>query len=157
MKCLVRDIPVNYEEVGTGRPLLLLHWAGLDHRHVASDLEPVFENRAGWRRLYPDLPGTGQTPGADWISSMDDMLEVVLGFMDTVAPGERFVVGGVSYGGILARALLHSRQAQIDSLLLIVPGLDEPEGGKLPPFQVIVDDMRSSGFVVRLPCLHAPA
>ena len=94
MKCQVRDITMFYEQVGDGRPLLLLHGWPLDHRHIANDMEPLFINRSGWRRLYPDLPGMGKTPAANWITNQDQMLELIVGFINTVAPGERFVVGG---------------------------------------------------------------
>jgi len=139
MKCLVRDIPVHYEEFGTGRPLLTLHGMPADHRYMTAALEPLFDDRSGWRRLYPDLPGMGQTPGVEWITRQDEMLEVVMGFMDAVAPGERFVVAGVSYDGYLAQGLLHQRQAQIDGVLMIVPAVDwGSETQILPPHQVIV-------------------
>ena len=61
MECKVRDVTSFYEDVGAGRPLLLLHGLQLDHRHIANDIEPLFTNRSGWRRLYPDLPGMGKT------------------------------------------------------------------------------------------------
>ena len=121
MECQVRDITMYYEEAGAGRPLLLLHGWPLDHRHIANDMEPLFADRAGWRRLYPDLPGMGKTRAADWITCQDQMLDLVIDFIDTVAPGERFVVAGTSYGGYLARGLVYHRGAQMDGLLLTVP------------------------------------
>ncbi len=122
MECRVRDIPMYYEEAGAGRPLLLLHGMPLDHRHMVNDMEPLFANRPGWRRLYPDLPGMGKTPAADWITCQDQVLDLVIGFIDAVAPGERFTVAGTSYGGYLARGLVHQRGAQIDGVLMSVPG-----------------------------------
>jgi pimeloyl-ACP methyl ester carboxylesterase len=101
MECKVRDITVYYEEAGSGRPLLMLHGGGLDHRHMQDDMEPLFTSRAKWRRIYPDLPGMGKTRAAGWITNQDHMLEVVLEFIDAIAPGERFVVAGQSYGAIL--------------------------------------------------------
>jgi pimeloyl-ACP methyl ester carboxylesterase len=143
----VRGIPVFYEEAGAGRPLLMLHGWPLDHNYMMSDLEPVFENRTGWRRLYPDLPGMGRTPGADWITGHEHMLDIVVGFMDAMAPGERFVSGGTSYGASLARGLLQRRQAQLDGLLLLVPDFPEPENGQRPLHQVVA---REPGFEAAL-------
>jgi pimeloyl-ACP methyl ester carboxylesterase len=112
----------------------------MDHHSSFADFEPLFENRSGWRRLYPDLPGMGQTPGADWIKRHDDMLEVVLGFLDAVAPGERFVVAGTSYGAYLAPGLMQYRQSQMDGLLMLVPAIDsDPETRVLPAHQVIAE------------------
>lgn len=141
MECKVRDITIYYEEAGLGRPLLMLHGGGLDHRHMQDDMEPLFTSRARWRRIYPDLPGMGKTHAADWITHQDHMLDVVLEFVDAVAPGERFAVAGISYGGYLARGVVNRRIAQIDGLLLIVPVI-EPDKTKriLPKHQVLRDD-----------------
>src|SRR5215813_6524525 len=98
MECIVQGIPVHYEECGKGRPILMLHGMPADHRQMMHEMEPFFAQRSGWRRLYLDLPGMGLTPAADSIASQDDMLEVALAFLDALAPGERFVVAGVSYG-----------------------------------------------------------
>ena len=141
MECEVRGIPVYYEEVGTGRPLLLLHGWPSDHRLMSYAMEPILAQRPGWRRLYLDLPGMGNTPGADWITTQDDMLAVVLGFLDAVAPGERVVVVGSSYGGFLARGVLHERMAQMDGLMLWAPSVASADGEHhLPPPQTLARD-----------------
>ena len=141
MECQVRDITMHYEEAGAGRPLLLLHGWPLDHRHMAHKMEPLFANRTGWRRLYPDLPGMGNTRAADWITSHDQVLDLVIDFMDTVAPGERFVAAGTSYGGYLARGLVYYRGAQMDGLLLTVPSINEEAAEPhLPQHRVLRED-----------------
>jgi pimeloyl-ACP methyl ester carboxylesterase len=141
MECMVKGIPIHYEEYGAGLPLLLLSGSGLDHRYMTYHLEPLFGERPGWRRLYPDLPGTGQTPGADWISGQDDMLEVALGFLDAVVPHQRFAVAGASYGGYLARGIVAQRGAQMTGLLLCVPAIAPERANRhLPPHQVLVHD-----------------
>ena len=141
MECSVKGIPVYYEEMGVGRPVLMLHgWPG-DHRYMTYHWEPVFAQRSGWRRLYPDLPGMGRTPGAKWITCQDDMLEVALGFMDAVAPGEPFAVAGASYGGYLARGIVYRRPGQVSGVMLSVPSVElDREKRKVPPHQVLVHD-----------------
>jgi pimeloyl-ACP methyl ester carboxylesterase len=108
---------------------------------MQNDMEPLFTSRARWRRIYPDLPGMGKTHAADWITNQDHILDVVLNFIDAVAPGERFAVAGISYGGYLARGVVNRRRAQIDGLLLIVPTI-EPDRGKriLPKHQILRND-----------------
>lgn len=141
MECKVRDIDVHYEEIGTGRPLLILHgWTG-NARMAMADFEPSFEGRTGWRRLYPDMPGHGQTPVPDWLENHDVVLEMLLEFIDAVAPGERFVLGGISWGGYLARGILHHRPQPIDGLVLCVP-VTEKEFDKriVPEHQVLHHD-----------------
>lgn len=141
MECQVRDITIHYEEMGSGRPLLLLHGWACDNRHMIHAFEPLFAERRGWRRIYPDLPGMGKTRAADWITQQDQMLELMIEFMDTVAPGERLAVAGTSYGGILARGFVHFRSEQLDGLLLNVPAVEQDATKlHLPHFFTVRED-----------------
>ena len=141
MECKIRDVNIYYEQVGTGRPILMLHGWPIDHRIMVHDMEPLFDTRNGWRRIYPDLPGMGKTHAPEWITHQDHMLEVTLEFMDAVAPGERFVVAGTSYGGYLARGVLHKRLAQIDGLLLCQPVVETDANKRhLPPHLIVRKD-----------------
>jgi pimeloyl-ACP methyl ester carboxylesterase len=141
MEVMVKSIPVYYEEFGAGIPILMLHGWPVDHRHMLAHMEPLFKNRAGWRRLYPDLPGLGKTPGAAWITNQDHMLEVVSEFMQAVAPNQRFVVAGHSYGGYLARGLIYRQGASIDGMLLLTPSVARDEmPSHYPPHQVMFED-----------------
>jgi pimeloyl-ACP methyl ester carboxylesterase len=140
MQVDIRGIPVNYEEVGEGRPVVFLHGGRADHRLMTFAFEPVFEGRDGWRRIYPDLPGMGRTPGADWITGEDDMLAVVEGFVDAVVPTGRVALAGASYGGYLAVGYVHRRPEKLDGLGLIVPSLRANDPEQLPPHQVFARD-----------------
>ena len=121
MDCNLKDITVHYELFGAGRPMIILHGWSIDHRHMVSDMEPIFGQRDGWKRIYLDLPGHGKTPGKDWITNQDKILDVVLDFIDAVIPGQRYAVVGASAGAYLARGVVHHRLASIDGLLLTVP------------------------------------
>jgi pimeloyl-ACP methyl ester carboxylesterase len=137
----VLGIPVNYEEVGDGRPIVFLHGGGTDHRLMTVAFEPVFEGRDGWRRIYPDLPGMGRTPAADWIRGEDDMLAVVEGFVDAVVPTERPALVGASYGGYLALGFVHRRPEKLDGLALVAPAYrSEGAADRLPAHQVFARD-----------------
>ena len=141
MECQLGDITMYYEEAGEGRPLLLLHGMPLDHRSMANDMEPLFTNRHGWRRLYPDMPGMGKTRAADWITHQDQVLDLVIDFIDKVIPGEHLVVAGASYGAYLARGLVHHRGSQVDGLFLWVPLIETDLAKlKLPQHLVVHED-----------------
>lgn len=84
METVVHRIPVYYESYGTGLPLVMLHGLSPDHRLLTGCMEPLFTHRAGWRRIYLDLPGMGRTPGAQHIQGSDDMLDVVVDFIEAV-------------------------------------------------------------------------
>jgi pimeloyl-ACP methyl ester carboxylesterase len=141
MECTLENITIHYETFGEGRPIIMLHGWPVDHRHVLSYMEPLFNRREGWKRIYPDLPGMGKTPGADWITHQDQMLDITLEFIDEVAPGQRFVVAGTSYGGYLGRGIVHRRAELMDGLLLTVPLIRAHENERtLPPHVTLVDD-----------------
>ncbi|NJD57915.1 MAG: 2-hydroxy-6-oxo-6-phenylhexa-2,4-dienoate hydrolase [Anaerolineales bacterium] len=141
MDCELKDITVHYEMLGAGRPIIMLHGWSIDHRHMMSDLEPVFEHRDGWKRIYLDLPGHGRTPGKDWITNQDKMLDVVLDFIDNIISGQKFVVVGASAGAYLARGIVHHRMATLDGLLLMVPLIVADDAIRcVPPHVTLVAD-----------------
>ena len=128
---VIGDMPVHYVEQGEGSPVLTLHGAGVDHREVMGCLDPVFEASTGYRRIYPDLPGMGQTPAPETIRGADDVLEVLLGFIDGVIGDQPLLVAGHSAGGYYAQAIAAQRPEQVVGLALLCPLLagihDVPE------------------------------
>ncbi|MEP1209866.1 MAG: alpha/beta hydrolase [Rhizobiaceae bacterium] len=127
--------------VGEGKPILILHGSTLDHRHMMETLEPVFESQSGWRRIYVDLPGHGQSPPQDNICSQDDLLATVMEFFEQVLPGERFAVIGESRGSYLARGIVHLDPQRVVGAALFVPGgSPSADPGRLPQHQVMEPD-----------------
>ncbi len=146
MICNLSDGVINYEVYGSGRPLLVLHGGYLDHRHIVNVMEPVFGSVSTWMRIYPDLPGHGQTTIGDQIENHDQVLKVILEFINHICPNQTFAVAGESRGGFLARGLAAKHPDSIDGLLLIVPGrysVADPE--RLPPQVTLerADDLMS--------------
>lgn len=139
MECRLPRITVHYESFGTGRPIVVLPGWPDDWSVPADYLEPVFGANPGWRRIYLDLPGRGRTRGEPWISTNDQVLDIVLELIETVIPGERFVIAGHSAGGYLARAVLHRRISMVDGLLQVVPVID-PDDEDVPEPTTLVAD-----------------
>ena len=123
----IQGIPIAWEERGEGTPILLVHGWSADRRYMLADLEPIFEGLPGWRRIYLDLPGHGATPAPGWLCTQDQMLSILLGFIDAVLP-ERFAVAGNSYGGHFALALVRSIPQRLLGAGLLVPWIPEPDG-----------------------------
>jgi pimeloyl-ACP methyl ester carboxylesterase len=146
MEADLSDITIHYEAFGDGRPLVVLHGWGMDHRYMVSDLEPLFARRRGWRRIYPDLPGHGLTTGPDWITGRDQELDIVLRFIAAVVPETRIVLAGSSAGAYMARGVVHRRAAAIDGLLLTVPSILAGRGDPQVPehVAVVADDALAS-------------
>lgn len=143
MERIVRGIPIFYEEFGTGIPVIALHGFSLDHRSLTACLEPIFaeHEQEGWRRIYPDLPGMGQTPSSPQITSSDDILELILDFIEAVIPGENFLLAGESYGGYLAQAIVARKLGQVLGLGLICPlVVADHKRRNLPELTVVVKD-----------------
>jgi len=111
----------------------MLHGGGLDSRSMIGCMEPVLRRRKGWKRIYIDLPGMGKTPAKEWISNSDQMLKIVLDFIEAVISDQRFVLIGDSYGAYLARGVIYHETKRADGLLLTCPMIvADPEKRTLP-------------------------
>jgi pimeloyl-ACP methyl ester carboxylesterase len=146
---------IAYDERGEGRPILFLHGWPLDRRSMVGSFEPIFQHRTGWRRVYPDLPGMGETGAVPGVSTQDGVLDLIVEFASHVAERKPFGVVGLSYGGLLAQGLTFRMGSSMSGLLAVVPGMAEREKRILPEFRVIhrkpvdfsgVDDEAKQGF-----------
>jgi pimeloyl-ACP methyl ester carboxylesterase len=148
-------VAVHYVEHGSGRPVLVLHGAGVDHREAVACFEPALAGMAGLRRIYPDLPGMGRTTAPETLRSADDVLDTLLGFADAVVGGAAHLLIGHSAGAYYAQAMAARRPAQVAGLALICPLL--PGLRDVPEHRVVAgsgdigsDDFRSY-FVIQTP------
>jgi pimeloyl-ACP methyl ester carboxylesterase len=140
-QCDLGDFAIFYETHGSGRPIVMLPGIPSDHHIMERFMEPLFTQRASWQRIYPDLPGTGLTPGVDRLATQDQMIDAVQTFIDTVIPGQHFVLAGYSYGGYLTRGIVSRRAALIDGLLLCAPAVTAPPAeAHLPKKTTLVED-----------------
>lgn len=141
MNCELLNLTIHYEQFGEGMPLLLLHgWSG-DHHHMVDAFEPLFEQREGWKRIYPDMPGMGKTSGPSWINNQDQMLDVLLAFVDALIPQQHFSIAGASYGGYLAQGVIYRRPERVNGALFMVPVVHvAPEERSLPTHVTLMND-----------------
>ena len=130
MQVTVRGIPVDYEVRGEGTPVVLIHGWSCDRRYMLDDLEPVFDQRPGWQRIYLDLPGHGKTPAPDWLSTQAQMLQIVQGFISDVVPDGRLAVVGSSYGGYLALGVLRTMRERLLGVALLIPDVPATDGSR---------------------------
>jgi len=121
MWCDIDDLRLWYQARGDGTPIVFLHGWAMDHRDESLVYEPFFADRAGYRRIYPDLPGMGKTAARQWIKNQDHYLDIVLRFIEAVIGEQPFLLAGTSAGAYLARGVVHRIGARIDGLLLRVP------------------------------------
>lgn len=154
MKVRAGQAVVHYVEHGTGRPVLVLHGAGVDHREAEACFEQVLDSVAGLRRIYPDLPGMGRTIAPETLRSADDVLDTLLSFTDEVIGETAYLLIGHSAGAYYAQAMAARRPAHVAGLALIcplLPGLrDVPEHRAVGSGE-IGDDAFRSYFVIQTP------
>ncbi|MGP6087652.1 alpha/beta fold hydrolase [Antarctobacter jejuensis] len=132
---------LHHVTVGQGKPLLILHGTPLDHRYMMEAIEPVFDGLDGWQRIYPDMPGYGQSPARDTIRSQDDLLAAVMDFAAQRLPDTPFGLIGLSRGSYIARGMVHLRPDWIKGTALLLPGgSPSSDPSRLPPHQVIEPD-----------------
>lgn len=146
---------VQYAEHGSGRPVLVLHGAGVDHREAEACFEPILDRVAGLRRIYPDLPGMGRTAAPATMCSAYDVLVTLLAFTDAVSHGAACLLIGHSAGAYYAQAMAARRPAQVAGLALVCPLLpgvrDVPEHRVVAGSGEIGDDVFRSYFVIQTP------
>lgn len=111
---------IYYEEIGEGKPILMLHGFPCDHRVMSGCMEPIFQREPDFKRIYVDLPGMGKSDAARELQSSDAILEVLLNFASDCIEGD-FLLAGESYGGYLAQGILARIPERISGMLLLCP------------------------------------
>jgi pimeloyl-ACP methyl ester carboxylesterase len=145
VQCDLSRVSIHYAAKGKGQPFVFLHGSPSDHNRAMVQIEPAFRGRHGWRRIYPDLPGHGRTPGSARIRSMDDFLDVLLEFVDQVSNGGPFSIGGISFGAYLALGIARKRSRRVKGLLLSAPEINHSP----------LEDRRDEAF--KTPSIQTPA
>lgn len=121
MQCEIKNISINYEIIGEGKPIIMLHGYYTDHRLMFGCMETIFGAKSGYKRIYVDLPGMGNSDSAEWITNSDIMLDIVIQFIEKIIPDENFLLVGESYGGYLSRGVVYKMPSRVDGVLLICP------------------------------------
>jgi pimeloyl-ACP methyl ester carboxylesterase len=141
MECRIKNIALNYEIIGEGKPVVMLHGYYVDHKIMAGCMEPVFSAKDGYKRIYLDLPGMGKSGSAEGFATADAFIDIIIAFIEEVIPNENFLIAGQSYGGYLARGIMNKMEARIDGVILICPVII-PDNNKrnVPEHMLLVKD-----------------
>ncbi|MFS1515911.1 alpha/beta fold hydrolase [Bacillus sp. SCS-151] len=137
----VKDVKLHYQAYGTGKPIIMIHGFSPDMRLMIGCMEPVFLQKDGFKRIYIDLPGMGKTKDYNEVKNSDDMLDIVIEFIDKLIPNESFLVVGESYGGYIARGIIHKKKKEVDGAAFICPVIiPEMSERTLPDHSIIYKD-----------------
>lgn len=144
MECKLNNITIYYELYGKGYPILNIHGFMPDHRLMKGCMEPIFKNKDNYKRIYFDLPGMGKTAAPNLLKNSDDILDIVLEFIDKIIPNEKFIIASESYGCYLARGIILKRPDFVDGVLFICPLIiPQPEKRDLPEkIRVLIKDTK---------------
>jgi pimeloyl-ACP methyl ester carboxylesterase len=130
---------IDYEVIGNGTPVLIIHGWGISKLTMKGAFEPVFAELNGYKRYYIDLPGMGDSGHGD-VKNSDDMLELIHGFAVDVI-GEPFIIIGQSYGGLLTRGFVNKYPELIKKIILLVPCIiPGVRQGRVEPLTVVEKD-----------------
>lgn len=110
----VNGIELNYEEYGTGEPLVLIGGYIADHTSWAH-LVPLFSKK--YRTIVMDNRGVGQTVIPEGPFTIEDMANDVVGLMDILGIDKAHMVG-VSMGGRIAQAIALNHPGKVKRLVL---------------------------------------
>lgn len=130
---------MEYEIIGEGIPVLIIHGWGISSITMKGAFEPIFSDIGGYKRFYIDLPGMGDSEHGD-VKSSDDILAVLHEFAADVIR-ERFIIAGQSYGGLLARGFVNKYPELVSKLILlcpcVIPGVRQ---GRVEPYKIAEKD-----------------
>jgi pimeloyl-ACP methyl ester carboxylesterase len=80
----------------------------------------------------------GRSHPLESIRNSDDILNVILQLIDQLIPNESFMVCGYSYGGYLARGIVHFRREFVHGMFLLAPAVPaDADKRQLPDRQVL--------------------
>jgi pimeloyl-ACP methyl ester carboxylesterase len=146
--CKVEKANIYYEESGSGTPIVMIHGFTLDHRAMKGCMEPIFQERKGYRRIYLDLPGMGVTKDYVEVENTDDMLQAVTEFIDTILPNQSFLIAGYSYGGYLTRGVVAKMSERVLGAAFICPVIIAEKAKRTLPGHKVIH--RDEAFVATL-------
>jgi pimeloyl-ACP methyl ester carboxylesterase len=118
----INGTDIYYETRGSGIPIFIIHGWSVDHKLMSGPMEKFFANKnKGFKRVYIDLPGMGKSSVNPKVRTADDVLDILLRFIDEVIPNTPFLLMGESWGGALCRGILKHKKADVLGLCLLCP------------------------------------
>lgn len=96
---MVNGFPVEYDVIGEGKPVMLVHGFGEDHTIWHDQVEAL---KSKFQLIVPDLPGSGRSAFTGNVS-MEAMAEVLKNILDELQVGECIMIGH-SMGGYVVLA-----------------------------------------------------
>jgi len=118
---------IEYDDVGRGRPVVLLHAFPLSRLMWRPQIEELSKD---YRLVTPDFPGFGGSGASHGAPSIAAMADAVAGLLDALQISQPVVLAGLSMGGYAALAFARQYPARLRGLVLAdtKAGADTAEG-----------------------------
>jgi len=100
-------------------PVLMIHGASANAREFTSSFAPRLEDSL--RLLMADRPGHGWSDRFDGAERLGAQARQMAGVLDQLAPGQKAVIVGHSFGGAVALRLALDRPDLVAGLVLLAP------------------------------------
>ena len=110
----VAGLTINYDDTGSGDPLLLIPYTGADHACYAFQMPAYTEH---FRCISVDLPGSGESSMPAGPYSTEGYADQLADFLDVIGV-EQAHVAGVSLGAAVGMHLAARRPERVRSLSL---------------------------------------
>lgn len=117
----IKEQEIHYTMHGKGLPLIIIHGLYLDSITMERAIEDSNIKKDGFKRIYIDLPGMGESPRHNLFNNTDIMLDLVCEFIRALIEDHPFIVMGYSYGGYLAQGVAKRFRSQIIGEVLVCP------------------------------------
>ena len=124
----VNDAPVHVIRAGdSGPPVLMIHGASANAREFTTTLAPRLED--DFRVLMADRPGHGYSGRPEGSETLGVQAAQMAGALKALAPGEKAVVVGHSFGGSVALRVALDHPDLVSGLVLLAPTTHDWGGG----------------------------
>ena len=111
----INGFDLAFEDIGSGRPLVLLHGFPFNRTMWSSQVDFLKDR---YRVITPDFRGLGQSgPGPGGSAGMDEMARDVIALLDHLRL-DRAVIGGLSMGGYVTLALYKLFPLRVRAMIL---------------------------------------
>jgi pimeloyl-ACP methyl ester carboxylesterase len=157
MRIKLRDTNLFVEQVGSGRPLLLIHGFPFNHGIWGPQIETL-SNHANV--IAPDLRGHGQSPPTAGPYSMELLADDCAGVLDGLGVDQPVIVCGLSMGGYVSFEFYRRHPKLVAGMILAATraDADSEETKAKRDNAALLTEMHGTGSVIdsMLPIVMAP-
>jgi len=141
VKIQLKQIAMEVETLGTGKPIVLLHGLGLNHS-IWQNIAGLYKEQAQF--ILPDLRGHGGSELGAADGTIEQYADDIVELIDKLGL-EKVVLGGHSMGGYVALALAEKYPERLAGLVMIATNAGEDSPARKAQRVQEVENIRAVG------------